>query len=87
MQNDRKFITLDEKTGCSVHQVRKVQGNLSHCFQTQERLNQDTFSDREDSSLKHLQVFGSKEPLIRFSNQANVAKSLLDGKEIVCLLK
>ena len=38
-----------------------------------------TFSDRDQCSLKHQQVFGSNEPIFRFSNPANVAKSLLDG--------
>ena len=45
----------------------------------QNRLNQDTFSARDEFSLRHQQVFGSNEPFIRFSNPANVAKSLLDG--------
>ena len=31
-------------------------------FSSQNRLNQDTFSDRDDFSLKHQQVFGSGEP-------------------------
>ena len=43
------------------------------------RLNHDTFSDGQDFPLRHQQVFRSNEPLIRFSNPANVAKSLLDG--------
>ena len=42
-------------------------------------LNQDTFSDGDEFSYRHQQVFGSDEPFIRFSNPANVAKSLLDG--------
>ena len=42
-------------------------------------MNQDTFSDRDQFSLKHQQVFGSDEPIFRFSNPANFAKSLLDG--------
>ena len=29
--------------------------------------------------LRHQQVFGSNEPFFRFSNLANVVKSLLDG--------
>ena len=34
VQNDRKFVTLNEKTLCPVHlKIRSVQGNLSHCFQ------------------------------------------------------
>ena len=45
---------------------------------SQNRVNQDTFSDRDEFSLRHQQVFGSNEPFIRFSYLANVAKSLLD---------
>ena len=48
-------------------------------FSSQKRLNQDTFSDRDEFSLRHQLVFGSNEPFIRFSNRANVARSLLDG--------
>ena len=48
-------------------------------FSSQNRLNQDTVSDRDDFSLRHQQVFGSNVPFIRFSNPANVSKSLLDG--------
>ena len=48
-------------------------------FSSQNRLNQDTFSDREDLSLRLQQVFGSNEHFFRFSNPANVAKYLLDG--------
>ena len=44
------------------------------------RLNPETFSDREDFPFRHQQVFGSNEPFFRFSNPANVAKSLLVGK-------
>ena len=34
VQNDPKFITLNEKTWCPVHlKIRLVQGNLSRCFQ------------------------------------------------------
>ena len=48
-------------------------------FSSLNRLNQETFSDREDFPLRHQQVFGSNESFFRFSNPANVAKSLLDG--------
>ena len=48
-------------------------------FSSQNRLTQDTFSDGDEISLRHQQVFGSNEPFIRFSNPTNVAKSLLDG--------
>ena len=75
--NGRKFITLNEKTWCPVH--LQVQGNLSRCFQAKNRLNQETFSDREDFPFRHQQVLGSNEPFFRFSFHANVAKSLLDG--------
>ena len=52
---------------------------MSQFFSFQSGLNQDTFSDRDQFSLKHHQVFGSNESFIRFSNPANVAKSLFDG--------
>ena len=48
-------------------------------FSSQNRLTQATFSDGDGFSLRHQQVFGSNELCIRFSNPANVAKSLLDG--------
>ena len=54
-------------------------GKLVAVFSSQNRLNQDTFPDRDEFSLRHQQVLGSNEPFIRFSNLANVAKSLLDG--------
>ena len=44
---------------------------------SQSELNQDTFSDRDQFSLEQQQVFGSSEPIFRFSNLANDAKSLL----------
>ena len=47
-------------------------GELVAVFSRQNRLNQHTFSDREDFPSRH-------QPFIRFSNLANVAKSLLDG--------
>ena len=55
-----------------------MQGNLSRCFPAKNRLNQETFSDREDLPLRHQQVFGSNEPFFRFSNPENGAKSLPD---------
>ena len=48
-------------------------------FSSQSRLNQDIFSDTDQMSLKRQQVFGSNEPIFRFSDPAHVAKSLLDG--------
>ena len=42
-------------------------------------MNQETFTDGEDFSFRHQQAFGSNEPSFRFSNPANVAKSLPDG--------
>ena len=54
-------------------------GKVVAVFSSQNRLNQDTFSDRDEFSLRHQQVFGSNKPFIRFSNPANVEKSLLDG--------
>ena len=53
-------------------------------FSSQSKLNQDTFSDQ--FSLKHQQVFGSSEPIFRFSDPANVAKSLLDGNRTHVLM-
>ena len=53
---------------------------MSSSSQDRSQLNQDTFSDRDEFSLRHEQVFESNVPFIRFSNPANVAKSLLDGK-------
>ena len=50
-------------------------------FSSQNSLNQDIFSDRDEFSLRHQQVVGSNEPFIRFSNLAHVAKSLLDGNK------
>ena len=46
---------------------------------TQNRLNQETFSDRKYFLSRHQQVLGSNEPLFRCSNLVNSAKSLLDG--------
>ena len=54
-------------------------GKLVALISSQNMLNQYTLSDREDFPLRQQQVFGSNEPFIRFSNPANVAKSLLDG--------
>ena len=48
-------------------------------FSGKNRLNQETFSDREDFLVRHRQFFGSNGPFFRFSNLVNVAKSLLDG--------
>ena len=44
-------------------------------FSSQNRLNQDAFPEREQP----VDVLGSNESIFRFSNRANVAKSLLDG--------
>ena len=54
-------------------------GKLVALFSSQNRLNQETFSDREDLPLRHQQVFGSNEPFFRFSNPVKSAKSLLAG--------
>ena len=54
-------------------------GKLVAVFSSQNRLNEDTFSDGDEFSLRHQLVLGSNEPFIRFPNPANVAKSLLDG--------
>ena len=54
-------------------------GKLVALFSSQSRLNQDTSSDKDQFSLTHQHVFGSNEPILRFSDPTNVAKSLLDG--------
>ena len=74
VQNDPKFITLNEKTWCPVHlKIRLVQGNLSRCFQAKIGWFTKRLTEREDFPLSH------HEPFFRLSNPANVAKSLLDG--------
>ena len=54
-------------------------GKLVALFSSQNSVNQETFSVREDFPLRHQQVFWINEPFFRFSNPVNVAKSLLDG--------
>ena len=39
-------------------------GKLDAVFSSQNRLNHDTFSDRDEFSLRHQQVFGSNELFI-----------------------
>ena len=57
-------------------------------FSSQSRLNQDTFADRDQFSLKHEQVFGSNEPIFRFSLTRQMLRNLfLMETEISCLLK
>ena len=53
--------------------------NTGKLVALQNRLTQETFSDRVDFPLRHQRFFGSSESFFRFSNPANVAKSLLDG--------
>ena len=48
-------------------------------FSSKNRLNQETFSDRENFPLGHQEVFGINEPFCRFSNPVTSPKSLLDG--------
>ena len=48
-------------------------------FSSNNRLSQETFSDREDVPLRHPKVLASNEPFFRFSNPVNSSKSLLDG--------
>ena len=45
-------------------------------FSSKNRSNEETFSDREDSSSGHQQVLGKNEPLFRFSHPENSVKSL-----------
>ena len=66
-------MNASRESHATVHEL------TSQIQELQVRLNQDTFSDRDAFSLRHQQVFGSKELFIRFSNPANVAQSLLDG--------
>ena len=63
----------------SSSQVPTSTGKPVAMFSSQNKLNQETFSDGEDLPLRHQQVFGSNEPFFRFFNPENVAKSLLDG--------
>ena len=56
-------------------------GKAVAVFSSQSKLSQDTFSDRVQFSSTHQQVFGCGEPIFRFSDPANVARSLLDGNE------
>ena len=80
VQNDHKFISLTEKNlMSSSSQDPTSAGKPVAVFSSRNRLNQDTFSDRDEISLRHLQVFGSSELFIRFSDPASVAKSLPDG--------
>ena len=57
----------------------KSTGRPLRCFSSENWLNQETFSDREDLSSEHQQVLGNNEPLFRFSHPENSAKSLLEG--------
>ena len=80
MQDDRKFVTFNEKTSCPVSSQDPIStGKLVALFSSQNRLDQETFSDRGDYSLRHQQVFRSSEPSFRFTYPVNVAKPLVDG--------
>ena len=56
-------------------------------FSSQSRLNQDTFSDRGQPSLKHQQVLGVLNRFFRFSDPHMLRNLLLMESEITCLLK
>ena len=80
MQIDRKFISLNEKNlMSSSSQDPTSTGKPVARFSSKNRLNQETFCDREDFPSRHEQTVGSNELFFRFSNPTNVAKSLLDG--------
>ena len=82
VQNDRKLYHSErENLMLSSSQDLTSTGKVVAVFSSQNRFNQDTFSDRDEFSLRRQQVFGSNEPLIRFSDPANVAKSLLEGNK------
>ena len=63
VQNDRKFITLNEKLEVQVMSKSDKHREMSHCFQAKwssnKRLNQGTLSDREGFPFRHQQVFGT----------------------------
>ena len=62
---------------CSSQDPKPVgTGKSVAVFSSQGRLRRDTFSEREPPVDV---VFGTNEPIFRFSNPTNVAKSLLDG--------
>ena len=46
---------------------------------TNNRLNAETCSVREDFSLRHQQALGNNEPLFRFSNSETSVNSILEG--------
>ena len=48
-------------------------------FSIKNRLNQETFSDREDFSSRHQQILGNNEPLFRFSNPETSVKAVFEG--------
>ena len=73
--------TCIENSVSKVHlKIRWVRKDPSPCFQAKIGWIKTPFSDGEDFSLRHQQVFGSNEPFLRFSYPANLAKSILDGK-------
>ena len=79
VRNDRKFITLKEKTWCPVHlKIRHVLGNLSQCFQARVGWIKTHFFIVKTFPWNMNRFFGATN---LFSNPANVAKSLLDGNK------
>ena len=88
VQNDHKFISLTEKNlMSSSSQDPTSAGKPVAVFSSRNRLNQDTFSDRDEISLRHLQFFG----VVNFSSDSltrQVLRNLfLMELEIICLLK
>ena len=56
-----------------------MQENLSRCFSSNNKLNQETFSDGEHFPSDINSFFGSNETFFKISYTLNVAKSRLDG--------
>ena len=75
-QRSQVYHSEREHLMSSSYQDPTSTGKPVAVFASQSRLNQDTFP-RETNLL--MSFFGSNEPIFRFSNPANVAKSLLDG--------
>ena len=81
MRNDRKVITLVRENWMSSSSQDPISTGRPGAllFSSKNRLNPETFSDREDFSLRHQQVLGNNESLFRFSNPETSVKSILEG--------
>ena len=61
MRNDHKFTTLHEKNLMSSSSLDPISaGRLVALFSSQNRLNQETFSDREDFPEDNNRFLGAK---------------------------